>query len=131
MEFRSINPNDYGAARQFLAEVGWQHRVADPEKFKTMLENTARIVVAVEGSRVLGFARAICDDVSNGYITMVAVDPERRREGIGSELVRRLIKDDPNITWILRAGRGSETFWEKNGFRPSAVAMERCRQELH
>jgi predicted N-acetyltransferase YhbS len=127
MEFRSITPNDYEAARKFLAEVGWQHRVADPEKFKKTLENTTRTVVAVEGSRVVGFARAICDEVSNGYISMVAVASDRRRAGIGTELVRRLMKDDPNITWILRAGRGSESFWEKNGFRPSAVAMERCR----
>lgn len=127
MEFRSITLNDYEAARQFLAEVGWQHRVADPEKFKKTLENTTRTVIAVEGPRVVGFARAVCDEVSNGYISMVAVAPDRRREGIGSELVRRLMKDDPNITWILRAGSGSESFWQKNGFRPSAVAMERCR----
>ena len=127
VEFRSITPDDNEPVRQFLSEMGWQDRVADPEKFKKMLENTGRVVVAVDGDRVVGFARGLCDEVSNGYISMVAVAPDRRGQGIGRELVRQLIKNDTGITWILRAGHGSNGFWESVGFRPSAVAMERVR----
>jgi ribosomal protein S18 acetylase RimI-like enzyme len=76
---------------------------------------------------VVGFARALCDGVSNGYISMVAVAPERRGQGIGRELVRRLMGDDPAITWVLRAGRGSTGFWQKMGFSASEIAMERNR----
>ena len=68
-----------------------------------------------------------CDEVSNGYISMVAVAADRRGQGIGRELVRQIVKEDAGITWILRAGRGSEGFWEKMGFRVSEVAMERVR----
>ena len=77
---------------------------------------------------MVGFARALCDGVSNGYLSMVAVDENRRGQGIGSEMVRRLIGDDPEITWTLRAGRGSEGFWRKIGFTVSKVAMERTRR---
>jgi GNAT superfamily N-acetyltransferase len=107
--------------------VGWQHRVADPEKFVRMLGNTNRAVVAVDGARVVGFARALCDEVSNGYISMVAVAPDMRGRGVGRELVRQLIRGDTGITWVLRAGRGSGGFWGKLGFRYSEVAMERVR----
>ena len=127
MEFRLITHRDYEAVRQFLSEAGWQHRVADPQKFKRMMESTNRSVAAFEGTRIVGFARALCDEVSNGYISMVAVADDKRGQGIGSELVRQLIKDDADITWVLRAGRGSDGFWIKMGFVPSTIAMERCR----
>ena len=127
MEYRSITPKDYEPVRVFLAEVGWQHRVSDPERFKKMLLHTNRTVVAFDGSRIVGFARALCDEVSNGYISMVAVVPDKRGQGIGRELVRQLIKEDTGITWILRAGRASSGFWERVGFRPSETAMERVR----
>ena len=129
MEFKSITPEDYELVRQFLATVGWQHRVSDPERFRRMIANTNRTVVAWDGSRIVGFARALCDGVSNGYISMVGVSAERRGQGIGRKLVENLIGKDPNITWTLRAGPGSEGFWEKMGFKQSGVAMERLRSQ--
>ena len=128
MEFRTINSGDFEAVRQFLSEAGWQHRVADRQKFKKMIEHTSRNVAAFEGLRIVGFARALCDEVSNGYISMVAVAADKRGQGIGRELIRQLIKDDTHITWILRAGHGSDGFWTKMGFTRSTVAMERCRR---
>ena len=127
MKFRSVVPNDYESVREFLSDSGWQHRVSDPEKFKRMMENTSRTVVAIDDARIVGFARALCDEVSNGYISMVAVAPDRRGQGIGRELVRRLTKDDAEITWVLRAGRGNSRFWERIGFKFSELAMERVR----
>lgn len=128
MEYRPLTSDDYEAVRRFLAEMGWQQRVADAAKFQKMMEHTSRTVVAVDGASIIGFARALCDEVSNGYISMVAVAPEQRGQGIGRELVRRLMRDDEGITWMLRAGRGSDGFWEKLGFRASEVARERVRK---
>ena len=92
------------------------------------MENTDRAVVACDGARVVGFARALCDGVSNGYVSMVAVAADRRGEGIGRKLIGSLTGGDREITWVLRAGRGSESFWEKVGFRKSEVAMEKVRE---
>ncbi len=60
---------------------------------------------------------------------MAAVAENRCGQGIGRELVRRLMGDDPGITWTLRAGRGSEGFWRALGFVASEAAMERMRRE--
>ena len=130
MELKAITPEDYETVRQFLVKVGWEQRVGSSEQFRRMIENTDRTVVAWDASRVIGFARALCDDVSNGYISMVAVAAERRGEGIGRKLVEHLIGSNPGITWVLRAGRGSEEFWSKLGFKGSAVAMERVRSQI-
>lgn len=128
MELRSVQSADFEAIRSFLAANGWAGRVADRPRFAKMLENSARAVVAIEAGQIIGFARALCDDVSNGYISMVAVAPEHRRRGIGRKLIETLTGDDPNITWVLRAGRGSEQFWTDLGFQPSEIALERLRK---
>lgn len=124
MEFRSIRPEDYELVREFLMEAGWEHRVGDPERFRMLIQKTDRTVVAWDDQQVVGFGRALCDGVSNGYISMVAVAADRRGQGIGRKLVECLIDDDTNLTWVLRAGRGSEGFWKRMGFTESSVAME-------
>ena len=128
IEVRKLETGDYAAVHEFLARVGWAERVRDQQRFVAMLENASRAVVAVDGDRVVGFARALCDEVSNGYISMVAVAEDCRLRGIGRRLVDALIApDDGRITWVLRAGRGSEEFWRRLGFSQSAIAMERLR----
>ena len=127
IEYRPLAEAELETARRFLAELGWAGRVADPARFARMIAG-ARTMTAWDGPKLVGFARALCDSASNGYLSTVAVAPERRREGIGRELVERLTGSDPHITWVLRAGRGSEPFWERLGFARSEVAMERLRQ---
>ena len=127
IEYRNAESRDHKAIRAFLAVNGWEKRVKDEDRFRKMVENASRTVVAFDGDRLVGFARALCDDVSNGYIGTVAVAEDKRKSGVGREMVRRLIGDDPNITWVLRAGRGSEEFWTKMGFSESSIAMERTR----
>ncbi len=133
MEYRPITPMDYEAVRQFLSEMGWERRVQDPVRFRKMMERADRTVVALDNGRINGFARALCDGVSNGYISMVAVTPDERGQGIGRELVSRLMAEDEDsdVTWVLRAGRNSRGFWEKLGFWVSEIAMERVRQEAN
>ncbi len=127
MDYRPISPGDYEEVRRFLDAVGWAHRVGDAVRFRALMEKAGRTVVAFDGGRVVGFARALTDGVSNGYISMVAVALEYRGRGIGRELVERLVGEDAGVTWVLRAGRGSAGFWERLGFKPSEIAMEKVR----
>jgi ribosomal protein S18 acetylase RimI-like enzyme len=128
--YRPVQADDYEAIQIFLADNGWAARVSDAERFRAMLDGADRTVVALDEGRVVGFARALCDGVSNGYISMVAVAENLRRQGIGRRLVDHLTRGDSagEITWVLRAGRGSRGFWERLGFTISDVAMERVRQ---
>lgn len=128
VNYRPISHANYEQVRAFLSENSWAHRVADPKRFAEMLDHSDRTVVAWDGAQVVGFARALCDGVSNGLLSVVAVAAERRGQGIGREMVRRLMGNDAGITWTLRAGRGSEGFWQKMGFAVSGIAMEKTRQ---
>jgi len=128
MDIREIQTTEIEDARRLLCENGWAHRVADPEAFRQLVSNSRRAFVAVQESRVVGFARAIGDDFSNGYLSMVVVDADYRRQGIGRALVLAVMGDDPRITWVLRAGRPEVMpFFERLGFVTSKVAMERNR----
>jgi len=71
--FRPVEPEDYDQVRQLLISTGWQQRVQDPDRFKRMIRGANRTVVAIEDERVVGFARALFDGASNGYISTVAV----------------------------------------------------------
>lgn len=127
--YRPVQTDDYEAVQTFLADNGWAARVSDVERFRAMLDGADRTVVALDGGRVIGFARALCDG-SNGYISMVAVAEDLRRQGIGRLLVEHLMQGDTggDITWVLRAGRDSRGFWERLGFMASDIAMERVRR---
>ncbi|MBA3533094.1 MAG: GNAT family N-acetyltransferase [Ardenticatenales bacterium] len=127
MIYRAIAVAESEQVRLFLQRLGWGRRVDDPERFRLLIANSDRTMSAWEGDQLRGFARALCDEVSNGYVSMVAVDPSCHGQGIGRELILQLIGTDPRITWVLRAGKDSREFWSKLGFQPSTIAMERLR----
>lgn len=128
VDIREIQASEIELARALLSQNGWSHRVADPERFRELIARSQRAFVAVEDGKVIGFARALCDDLSNGYLSMVVVDSNYRRRGIGRALVQAVMGTNPAVTWVLRAGRPEEVpFFEKLGFTASTIAMERMR----
>jgi GNAT superfamily N-acetyltransferase len=128
VQIRAIQAAEIEAARQLLAANGWARRVGDPHEFRKLISRSQRAFVAIENHEVVGFARALCDEISNGYLAMLVVAQSHRRRGIGKALVQAVIGNDDRITWVLRAGReGVAPFYEKLGFVRSDVAMERPR----
>jgi GNAT superfamily N-acetyltransferase len=126
---RDALPEDAEPIRLFLAANGWAHRVQDAQRFAQLLQQSQRTAVCVDDGTVIGFARAITDELSNGYLSMVVVASGHRRQGVGRGLVEHVTRGGADITWVLRAGRdGAAEFFAALGFEPSLVAMERCRR---
>jgi ribosomal protein S18 acetylase RimI-like enzyme len=129
MEIRNLRHSEIEQVRLFLCAQGWAHRVHDQHAFERLIANTQRTAVAIVEGKIVGFARGITDDVSNGYLSMVAVASDFRRRGIGRALVSHVMGEDKNLTWVLRAGReDANAFFSSLGFVASTLAMERVRQ---
>lgn len=70
--------------------VGWQ-RPLSGERLLHVLRGSAAVVLAMDGQKVVGFANALSDGILMAYIPLLEVRPEYQRQGIGSELVKRLV----------------------------------------
>lgn len=128
ISIRQLNTQELELSYQFIINNGWAHRINSLEMWEKTLQNSQRVVAAVIDNQIIGFARGITDEVSNGYLSMVVVAPEYRQQGVGRALINHIIEGNPAITWVLRAGRdGAETFFSKLGFNLSSIAMERLR----
>jgi GNAT superfamily N-acetyltransferase len=130
MQVRRIQPSELDAAQRLLLKNGFEgERLTDLERFRELISRSQRALVAVEAGEVIGFARAICDELSNGYLSMLVVAEQHRGRGIGTALVKAVIAEDRSIGWVLRAARpGVACFYEKLGFVRSTVAMELPRR---
>jgi ribosomal protein S18 acetylase RimI-like enzyme len=125
---RPIETPDIEPARQLLLANGWTGARFAADVFPKLIEGAVQTLVAVDGDRVVGFARALGDGVGNGYVATVVVDEAYRKRGVGRSLVLQLMGDEPDMTWVLRAARPDvQGFYERLGFTKSTVAMERVR----
>jgi len=96
---------------------GWNQTAADWQRF---LENSPRgcFVMEHEG-KVVGTATTICYENRFAWIGMVLVDPEFRKKGIGTELLKKTIEhlDDADIlTMKLDATPQGKPIYAKLGF---------------
>lgn len=130
LHIRDVKPSQFEPVRLFLGHNGWGHRTGTAEHFAQLLANSQHTAVAMKGSHIVGFARVISDGLSNGYLSMVVVCGQHRREGIGRALVEHVMGENRDITWMLRAGReGASAFFSSLGFEISTIAMERPRRQ--
>jgi ribosomal protein S18 acetylase RimI-like enzyme len=129
VEIRDHRSGDLASLHRLLCANGWAHRIPSPQWLGQLLAASQRTAVAEDADGMLvGFARGITDGLSNGYLSMVVIAPTHRRRGIGSALVRHVMGEASEVTWVLRAGRdAAPEFFAKLGFHPSATAMERRR----
>lgn len=93
-----------------------------PQSLLRIFKGNDEIVLAVdsEAQRVVGYITAISDGVSCAYIPHLEVLEGRRGEGIGSELVRRMLAKLRHLYMIdLMCDPDVQPFYERLGLRTS------------
>ena len=118
---KRIKPADVLA---LLRQTTWA-RERTLEGVEAMLAATGIVIGAWRGKRLVGFARALTDEVYRALLDDVVVDESERGRGIGDGLVRRLLDDLSGVEVVLlRCGEELVPFYERHGFRRAgSVAM--------
>jgi GNAT superfamily N-acetyltransferase len=70
--------------------VDWAVRPSS-ERHLEILNGSDHVVLALAGERVIGFVTAITDGVVSAFIPILEVLPQYQGQGIGSELMRRIL----------------------------------------
>lgn len=81
--------------------VGWP-KPPNAETHLKLLKNSSKVVLALDedADQVIGFITAISDGVLSAYIPFLEVLPEYKNQGIGKELVNRMLKELDHIYMI-------------------------------
>ena len=102
---------------------GWPVRPS-PQRHLELLEGSDAVELAIDAGRVVGFATAISDGVMSAYIPLLEVLPEYRGQGIGSELIRRLVARLDHLYMLdLSCDADLEPFYDRLGFVTLGRAM--------
>ena len=107
--------------------VGWPNP-PDSATHLRILEGSAHFVLALDNEtmRVVGFISAISDGVCCAFIPNLEVLPEYQGQGIGSELVKRVIADLNDIYAIdLLCDPDLQPYYQRLGFQAATGMLIR------
>lgn len=116
IEERNPTYDEYIALRE---AVGW--RLTNETSTRKALDNALYSVVALDGNKVVGMGRVIGDDGLYYYIQDLIVNPNYQGQGIGKELMAKLMDFIQSHTHAgsiigLMSTPGLENFYEEFSF---------------
>jgi len=117
MRIRVMTEQDIPAGVRLNTLSGWNQTSADWERF--LVSSPQGCFVMEDGMKVVGTAATICYENRFAWIGMVLVDPEYRKQGIGTQLLNKTIEhlDHSNIsTTKLDATPLGKPLYTKLGF---------------
>jgi ribosomal protein S18 acetylase RimI-like enzyme len=112
---------DWNLVPKILELVGMGFH--EPSAHRKAFENSSSVIFVFDGSKLIGFGRAISDNAYQAAIYDVAVLPDYQRKGIGKLIVDAIVQSLPEFNFILYASPGKEKFYEKLNFRKLKTGM--------
>lgn len=94
---------------------GWPNPPSS-EKHLKILNNSYKVILAVDEGRVVGFINAISDGVLSAYIPLLEVLPNYKNRGIGKQLVNKMLAELHDIYMVdLMCDIELQPYYEKIG----------------
>ena len=112
---------DWETVSHTLKRVGMAYH--EPDLHRKAFENSHTAVFVYDGDQLVGFGRAISDDVYPAALYDMAVVPEYQRQGIGKAIMEHMSDRVRHCNVILYAAVGKEPFYEKVGLRRMKTGM--------
>lgn len=121
-----VSPADLAGLR---ASVGWnrmERELADPKRV------CYRHLCAFDGDKLVGYAEAVSNAVTDAYIQDVMVHPDYQRMGIGTQLMERmmqqLVQEGVYMVSVIYGDERLQPFYEKFGFFTMLCGQKELRR---
>lgn len=98
------------------------------EKHKEILEKSYRSIIAIDekSNKIIGFINAVSDGILSAYIPLLEVLPEYQKQGIGSELVKKMLEELKDFYMVdLCCDENLLSFYKKLGMIKSQGMIHR------
>lgn len=123
---RQITPSDL---KQLYDELEWW-----PDRQEEDIKRTLNLGLAVGAwkyNRLIGFCRAVSDGIFRAYIEDVAVIAPFRKQGIGKEMVNRMMEELSHIHVVsLFCEEGLECFYNESQFKRTSQIVMHCKKRV-
>ena len=126
--YRDTHDIDLDQLTALFVSADMEDRTKDRARLLQQVRGSMFVVSAWDDERLVGFARAISDGATNAYVSTVAVLPAYRRQGIGRELMRRLLDGRDGLTFALHARKEAKALYVACGFLETEDMFRRLRK---
>ncbi|MFH1500496.1 MAG: GNAT family N-acetyltransferase [archaeon] len=113
-----INP---GQLFELYKSVGWIEKKDIKDKGKSLSkkhQNSTVVISAWSGKELVGAVLGLTDKIRNGAIFSLAVKKDFQSKGIGKELVRRCVREYPEVKWYIGSlNKRADKLYKRAGFR--------------
>lgn len=104
---------------RLYTSVGWTNYTDNPEMLRNAYLNSLKIYGAYVDDKLIGIIRVVGDGYSVIFIQDLLVHPEFQRNGIGTLLLKRMLKEYENVYQMHLITEDSEktiSFYKSLGF---------------
>jgi ribosomal protein S18 acetylase RimI-like enzyme len=91
--------------------------IEDPDRIARMYAGSNMVHSAWNGKRLVGILRGWTDGAFDGYVSDLAVHPNFQEQGIGRELLRRVIESNHEVQFVLRASKVARDYYSHVGWQ--------------
>lgn len=121
---------DWDEAVEVFLKAPLGKRRRDPEKLQKAFESSYAVVYVFDSDKIIGLGRALCDGQYQAAIYDVVLLPEYQGQGIGAQIMKRILGQLPVDNIILYAVPGCEGFYQYLGFKKMRTAMAQLNQVM-
>lgn len=117
--YKSINKFNEDDIKSLYEDAGWTSYTNDISKLIKAIEASLMVVTAWDNEKLIGLIRVVGDGVTIIYIQDILVLSAYKRRGIGSTLLKSVLKEYKNVRQkVLLTDDREETrsFYEANEF---------------
>lgn len=120
----SIDNVNWEEMREVYQSVGWnKHTIHIIQK---VFQTSNVITIATVNNRIIGFGRAISDEVFNAAIYDIIVHKDFQKLGIAKQIINDLLLRLKHVSCVhLISTTGNVEFYQKLGFKQTKTGMAR------